>query len=165
MKDIRKLASQCMADLVSIDIPYGRVRTWVVNCRAKARWGLCKKRPDGCYEIEIAESLLHDDVDDVAVKNTIIHELLHTCPGSFKHTGKWKKYADKVNRLLPQYSIKRTTSAEEKGVAVIRKEPVYRYALKCVSCGKEIRRQKKTSVIEHPEHYRCTCGGKLMRIQ
>ena len=75
MKDIRNLASQCMADLASIDIPYGRVRIWVVNCRAKARWGLCKKRPDGYYEIEIAEALLCDDVDDVAVKNTIIHKL------------------------------------------------------------------------------------------
>ena len=165
MKDIRKLGSQCMADLASINIPYGKVRLWVVNCRAKARWGLCKKRPDGYYEIEIAEALLRDDVDDVAVKNTIIHELLHTCPGSFKHTGRWKQYADKVNRLLPQYNIKRTTSAEEKGIEVRRKEPIYRYILRCCSCGKEFKRQKKTSVNEHPEHYRCTCGGKFTRIQ
>ena len=165
MKDIRKLAGQCMTDLASVDIPYGRVKLWIVNCRAKARWGLCKKRSDGYFEIEIAEALLKDDVDDIATKNTIIHELLHTCPGCLKHTGRWKQYADKVNRLLPQYSIKRTTSAEEKGVAVRRKEPVYRYCLKCSNCGKEILRQKKTAVIEHPERYRCKCGGKLTRIQ
>lgn len=147
MKDIRKLGSQCMADLASINIPYGKVRLWGVNCRAKARWGLCKKRPDGCCEIEIAEALLQDDVSDIAVKNTIIHELLHTCPGCFKHTGRWKQYADRVNRYLPQYNIKRTTSAEEKGVAVRRKEPVYRYILKCCDCGYEIKRQKQTVVI------------------
>ena len=165
MKDIRKLAAQCQSDLASIGIPYGRVKTWVINCRAKARWGLCKRRSDGYYEIEIAEVLLQDCVSNIAAKNTIIHELLHTCPGCLKHTGRWKQYANKVNRLLPQYNIKRTTSAEEKGVAVRRKEPVYRYILKCCNCGNEIRRQKKTAITEHPEHYRCKCGGKLARVQ
>ena len=165
MKDILKLAAECQADLASIGIPYGRVKRWVINTRAKARWGLCKKLPDGGFEIEIAEALLQNDVDDIAVKNTMLHELLHTCLGCLKHTGRWKQYADKVNRLLPMYNIKRTTSAEEKGVAVKRKEPEYRYILKCYDCNKEIRRQKKSAVIEHPEHYRCTCGGKLNRIR
>lgn len=165
MKALQELAAQCRAELASIQIPYGKVRIWSVNCRAKARWGLCKKLPDGTYEIEIAKALLQDDVDDIAVKNTVIHELLHTCPDCFKHTGRWKQYADKVNRLLPQYNIKRTTSAEEKGVEVRRKEPEYRYILRCNSCGNEIKRQKKTAVIDHPEHYRCTCGGKLIRIR
>ena len=165
MKDLQELAAQCRAELASIQIPYGKVRIWSVNCRAKARWGLCKKLPDGTYEIEIAKALLQDDVDDIAVKNTVIHELLHTCPGCFKHTGRWKQYADKVNRLLPQYNIKRVTSAEEKGVEVRRKKPEYRYILRCSSCGNEIKRQKKTAVIDHPEHYRCTCGGKLIRIR
>ena len=164
MKDLQRLAAQCLSDLASIGIPYGRVKLWIVNYRAKARWGLCRKRSDGCYEIEIAEILLRDGVSDAAAKNTIAHEVLHTCPGCLKHTGRWKQYANKVNRLLPQYNIKRTTSVDEKGVPVRRKEPIYRYALKCEACGKEIRRQKKTVVIEHPEHYHCTCGGKLTRI-
>ena len=165
MKDLQKIAAECQADLASIGIPYGRVKLWIINCRAKARWGLCKKRQDGSYEIEIAEALLQDDVDDIAAKDTIIHELLHTCPGCLKHTGRWKQYADKVNRMLPQYNIKRTTSAAEKGVTVRRKEPTYRYILKCTDCAREIKRQKKSAVIEHPEHYRCTGGRRLKRIQ
>lgn len=165
MKDLQELAFRCRAELASLQIPYGKVKIWSINCRAKARWGLCKKLPDGTYEIEIAKALLQDDVDDIAVKNTIIHELIHTCPGCFKHTGKWKQYADRVNRYLPQYNIKAATSEIEKGVAIERKAPVYRYCLKCSSCGTEIKRQKKTAVIEHPEHYRCKCGGKLTRIQ
>ena len=165
MKDLQELATQCQAELASIGIPFRRVKIWSINCRAKARWGLCKKLPDGTYEIEIAKALLQDDVDDIAVKNTIIHELLHSCPGCVKHTGRWKQYATRVNRYLPQYNIKCTTSAEEKGVAVRRNEPVYRYILKCCDCGNEIRRQKKSAAIEHPEHYRCKCGGKLSRIR
>ena len=75
MKDLHKLVAECQADLASIDISYGRVKTWVINCRAKARWGLCKKRSDGYFEIEISGALLDDNVSDVAAKNTIIHEL------------------------------------------------------------------------------------------
>ena len=80
-------------------------------------------------------------------------------------TGRWKQYANRVNRYLPQYNIKCTTSAEEKGVAVRRNEPVYRYILKCCDCGNEIKRQKKSVAIEHPERYHCKCGGKLIRVQ
>lgn len=141
------------------------MKIWSINCRAKARWGLCKKLSDGTYEIEIAKALLQDEVDDIAVKNIVIHEILHSYPGCFKHTGRWKQYADRVNRYLPQYSIKRATSAEEIGIVIRCKEPVYRYCLKCSSCGEEIKRQKKSAVIEHPEHYRCKCGGKLTRIK
>lgn len=165
MKDLQELATQCQAELASIGIPFRRVKIWSINCRAKTRWGRCRRLPDGTYEIEIAKALLQDDVDDIAVKNTIVHELLHSCPGCFKHTGRWKQYANRVNRYLPHYNIKRTTSAEEKGVAVRRNEPVYRYILKCCDCGNEIRRQKKSAAIEHPEHYRCKCGGKLSRIR
>lgn len=165
MKDVQKLAAECLVDLATLGIPYGRVKRWVINSRAKARWGLCKKLPDGCFEIEIAETLLQDDVADMSVKNTVMHELLHTCPGCLRHTGKWKQYATLVNRRMPIYNITRTTSSEEKGVTVRRKEPVYRYILKCSDCGGEIRRQKKSRVVEHPEKYRCTCGGKLIRKQ
>ena len=56
------------------------------------------------------------------------------------------------------------TSYEEKGVKDNRVKPTYRYVLKCESCGREVLRQKKCAVVEHPEHYRCECGGKLIRI-
>lgn len=85
-------------------------------------------------------------------------------PVAFKHTGKWRRYAGLINKLLPHYSIKTHTSYEEKGVMDNRAAPTYRYILKCDSCGREVRRQKICAVVEHPEHYRCMCGGKLKRI-
>lgn len=165
MKDLYKLAAQCQAELSAVGIPYGRVSRWTVNTRARTRWGMCKKLPNGTFEIEIAAALLQDSVSDPAAKSTIIHELLHTVPGCTDHTGKWKVLAETVNRRLPMYQIKRTTSAQEKGLQTVRETPVYRYLLKCSGCGKEIRRQKKSAVIEYPERYRCTCGGKLIRIE
>lgn len=165
MKDLIKLAEECQRDLSSVGIRCGKVRNWTINSRAKARWGLCTKVAKGIYDIQISSVLLQDDVDDTAVKNTIAHELLHTVPGCFNHTGKWKQHAALVNRLLPQYHIKARTSFEEKGIADNRPEPLYRYMLKCQQCGAIIKRQKKSPITEHPEHYRCKCGGRIIRIQ
>ena len=117
------------------------------------------------FDIQIAAALLQDDVDDQAVKDTIVHELLHTIPGCFKHTGKWKQYANTINRLLPQYKIKRGSSYEEKGLEDLRPKPQCRYILKCLRCGSEIGRQRMSAAVEHPEHYRCKCGGRLTRIK
>lgn len=165
MKDLMKLVEECRRDLLSVHILPGDVRNWSVNKRAKARWGYCVKVARGLFDIQIAASLLQDDVDDQAVKDTIAHELLHTVPGCFKHTGKWKQYATAVNYLLPQYNIKAQSSYEDKGLEDTRPEPEYRYVLKCLQCGAEIKRQKKSAAVEHPEHYRCVCGGRLTRIK
>ena len=39
MKDLKKLANQCMAELDAIGVQYGNVISWEVNTRAKNRWG------------------------------------------------------------------------------------------------------------------------------
>ena len=165
MKNLMKLVGESQRDLASLNIRTGNVRNWSVNTRAKARWGYYVKVSKGLFDIQIAAALLQDDVDDQAVKDTIVHELLHTIPGCFKHTGKWKQYANTINRLLPQYKIKRGSSYEEKGLEDLRPKPQCRYILKCLRCGSEIGRQRMSAAVEHPEHYRCKCGGRLTRIK
>lgn len=165
MKDLTKLVQETIADLNGIGIRCGHVRSWSVNTRAKARWGLCKKVAKNTFEIEIAEALLQDSVSDQAVKDTIAHELLHTVPGCLKHTGKWKNFATAVNARLAGYNIKRAESHEDKGMEAPPTETHYRYLLKCSGCGMEVPRQKKSAVVMHPERFRCArCGGILTRL-
>ena len=164
MKDLLELVRECQLELSPLRIPWGRVRNWSVNTRAKARWGLCTKIGGGLFDIQVSASLLEYEMDEQLAKDTIVHELLHTVPGCFKHTGKWRQYADLINKLLPQYNIKSHTSYEEKGVQDNRVMPTYRYFLKCEGCGGEVLRQKKCAVVEHPENYRCKCGGQIKRI-
>ena len=109
MKDLMSLVEICKADLDSLGIKYGRVSNWTVNTRAKCRLGQCRKITAGLFDINISEALLKEDVDDQITLNTIMHELLHTVPGCFTHKGKWKLYADYVNKKLPQYTIKRVS--------------------------------------------------------
>jgi len=166
MKDLEKLANECLNDLFHIGIEPGYIAGWKINTRAKRRWGQCKCIASGIYEISIASSLLQDNLSDKAAKDTIMHELLHAVKGCNGHKGKWLELANKVNRLLPQYTIKRTTSHTEKGLECAPRERNIRYVLKCTCCQREVRREKMTKVIRFPEQYRCaTCGGKLIRTK
>lgn len=165
MKDLMKLAAECKEELDAIDIPYRTVRNWIVNSRAQCRWGLCKYVSEGVYDIQISARLLKDDVPDISAKNTIIHELLHTVKGGNGHKGKWKEYAEQVNRAYPQYNIKRTTSSEEKGVPQTKRTTrnyEVKYEIRCTRCGGSVYRRKASSVVQHPERYRCMkCNAKL----
>lgn len=88
MKDLEKLVEECKKDLDEIGIPYRTVRNWLINTRAKCRWGQCRRVSTDIFDISISHRLLQDDVLDVAAKTTIIHELLHTVDGCSGHKGK-----------------------------------------------------------------------------
>lgn len=132
-----------------------------VNTRAKSRFGMCTKTPDG-FSIELSSVLLY--APELSCRQTIAHELIHTCKGCSNHGALFKKYADAMNRLYG-YNIKRTNSPDEMGVHVERPKKTVNYILECQKCGAQIKRTKYSSVIACPSRYSCLCGGKLRRIK
>ena len=171
MKDLNKLFDECKAELDSIGIQYGNVVSIEVNYRAKKQCGLCREVrigrtwEDNRYSINISSFLLADDVPDEGTKNTIIHELLHTCKDCMNHGGNWKRLAEKVHRKLG-YNIKRTSSCEEKGLeGVIIKPQEYKYVFRCQQCGQEVKRKKKSKFTEYYTNYSCgLCVGKFKKV-
>jgi len=125
-----------------------------VNRRAKTRFGCCRTR-NGVHTIEIAAALL--EADERVVRQVLAHEVLHTCPGCANHGTLWKGYATRMNDLCG-YDICRTDSHQQLGLSDDR--PV-RWLVVCRSCGKELPRMKRSALVEHPERYRCRCGGTL----
>ena len=108
MRDLQACVLSCMRELDALKIPYSKNVRFVVNNRAVSRLGLCRKAPNG-FIIEIAAVLLDERTDErTGLRDTVIHELLHTCRGCMKHTGKWKEYAERVN-LAYGYDIKRVS--------------------------------------------------------
>lgn len=160
MKDLNKLASECIADLTAAKMRLQTVRNWKVGTSRKNLWGLCETVAPGVFDISISETLLQDDVDDQAVKNTIAHELLHTVDGCMNHGRYWHKLAGLVNQRCPGYNVKGRTSAEDKGIQI-----QYKYLLRCTGCGATAGRHKKSRFVEHFDRYICSkCGGKFERI-
>lgn len=143
---------------VNIPVPSNIYPELIINKRPKKRFGCCKLI-DGIYRIEISEFILGSD--EIAIRNVIAHEVLHTCKGCDNHGSIWRKYAAIMNKAYG-YNIKRTSTFEEMGVGEMREEtPPIKYIIKCQSCGKEYPRQRYTCVMKKINSYRCQCGGKL----
>lgn len=166
MKNLKKLFDECIKEMDAIGIEYGKISQVAVNTRAKRRWGICLKQPDGTFKIEISDRLLSDDVSDDACKNTIVHEILHTCKGCLNHGNAWKIKAAKVNSKYKQYNIKRTTSNDEKGIDEKVVEKDYPYQFKCTGCCKIVKRMKQSKFVLCYDRYRCgICGGKFEKLK
>lgn len=164
MKDLMMLAYECMEKLDAIGIEYAETISWQVNTRAKKRWGLCKRYPDGTYMISISSRLLADDVADDGAINTIIHELLHSCKNGHGHGAGWKSLAAQVNRAYG-INIKRCSSADEKGVEPLESVPkAIKYQFRCKDCGKVYSRTRASRFTKNWQNYRCGhCGGKFTK--
>lgn len=129
-----------------------------VNSRAKRRLGCCYCRTGG-YAIEVSERILDDPA---LLRETLAHELLHTCPGCRNHGPKWKAWAEKANGALGCH-IQRTVPVEGEA-GPLRHEEV-KYVLECQSCGARIERMRMSKAVKSPWRYRCRCGGKLRRVR
>ena len=161
MKDLNKLKTECIQEINQLGIKIGNISSWRINCRAKTRWGLCKLNHDGSYSIEISSQLLEDDrISTTACKETIIHELLHTCDGCMRHTGKWKYYADIMNQVYG-YNIKRITQGQEKGIENYKgHEMAIKYVFTCNNCGATIYRKRDSKFTKNYRYYGCArCGA------
>lgn len=126
-----------------------------LNRRARSRFGCCIRR-NGRYTIELSAKLAEEGNED-AVLQVLAHEVLHTCCGCSNHGPRWKSYAQRMNTVYG-YHIRRTDNYAELGIEDDR--PV-RYYVICTQCGRRIPRMKRSPLVDHPEHYRCTCGGTL----
>lgn len=163
MRDLQNIAKECMNELDLIGIKYGNIKSFEINTRAKKRWGQCKAVCGG-YSINISIRLLNDNVPVESLKNTIIHELLHTCKGCMNHGEKWKLYANKVNRMYG-YNIKRCTSSEEKGVEKVENKKEVKHKFICADCGQIICRVRESNFTKHYELYKCgRCGGEFKKV-
>lgn len=159
-RDLDGMLAQVTAQLRALKIPLSdRVDPRVeVNDRAVARFGCCKYR-EGRYTIEVAGRVARGP--EQSLWETLAHELLHTCYGCRNHGKRWKLYAQRVGEAYG-YRIARSATEEELGVEEARP---CRYLLRCTACGVQFKRFRTSPLVEHPERYRCRCGGRLERIR
>ena len=164
---LETIAENCTENLKAIGIPCGKVKSFSVNTRAKNRWGQTRyNRAGNFYEININIALC-DGSHEEGLRNTLYHELLHTCPGCMNHGNLWNRYGRMVQSKLG-YKILRCDTAENKGFSSgeyqYNLEPV-RYLFQCSECGSLIKRRRESKFTKHYDLYRCgRCGGKFVKI-
>ena len=163
MNDFNALLQTVIAEAKAIRIPISDLiqPDILVNRRAKKRFGQCILK-NGVYTIELSERLCN--APEKSCKQTIAHELIHTCKGCDNHGNLFMQYADRMNRHYG-YHIKSTNSCEEMGIPQEPAEKNVRYILLCRKCGIQIRRERYSAVVAYPSRYHCRCGGALERIK
>lgn len=162
MNDCDALLREVTAQAVALGIPVSqKVEPHVViNTRAATRFGCCIfDGKTGRFRIEVARRVAEGP--EMSCRETLAHELLHTCYGCRNHGKRWKGYAARMNDAYG-YAIARAATNEAMGVGEGRP---YRYLLRCDRCGAEFGRYRASALTRHPERYRCKCGGKIARAQ
>ena len=161
MTKLEKALQTCQKQCDKLGIPYGSVFDISPSKRAQKRWGTCFVTPFGS-RIVINRELLKKGVSEKALLDTVMHELLHTCPGCADHQETWKRYAAMVNAAYG-YDVKRCTSPEEKGIKPTLENVRYRF--RCTACGSIVERTRASAFTKNPAGYRCgKCGGTFERL-
>ena len=149
-----------LGDKLKTDINY------TINYRAKKRLGQCC----GKNSINISSWLLEIGLDH-DIKNTIIHEILHSFDDTIGHKEKWQYYARYVNNRT-DYNITRTTSInkiyERANKVRPTKEIHYKWKITCKKCGKVFYKQKMTTRVlndfKQGNRVHRHCGGDDFKI-
>ena len=155
-KYLNKIADDCKYELERLHIPISPVTEFKINTRATARFGQCS-RISGGFSIDINYKLC-DGMHEDGLKNTIYHELLHTCPDCNNHGREWKRLSKIVEDKLGQ-KISRMNSWEEKGFATT---GTNKYVFKCMSCGRVLEYKRNCKAVRM---LKCRfCGGTLTKL-
>lgn len=101
---------------------------------AQRRLGCCIRK-EGAFTIQVSARLLGQPE---LLRNTLLHELLHTCYGCQNHGKRWKACAQKVGQAWG-VDIRRTAAVEGPWEPLRREE--VKYLLRCQSCGRVIPRR------------------------
>ena len=160
MNNLEELLAQCKRECDALKIPYQKVE-WIAYTARKqySRFGMCSQdrfRP-GIFVIQVNKAM--QDMPEFQVRNTVMHELLHTCPGCFNHGPEWKHYGDMVNAKYG-YNVSRENDWEIPGT-----EEHYKYRFRCTKCGQEAKRHRASDFTINYRDYRChLCGGEFVPV-
>ncbi len=99
---INRMLAESIALMEELGVPISKsICPQVRRNGSRYYFGLCcpkgsrKKYSEYDYYIEISGFTLENS--EKSLRNTLIHELIHTVPGGLCHTGEWKRWADYVS--------------------------------------------------------------------
>ena len=169
MKNLDFFVTECKAMLDYCSIPYNLDVSVKISRRLRRAYGNCHRK-NGVYTIYINDLMLRDDVTDKALENTILHELIHTCPECMNHGRQWKHYCEIVNREL-DFNIQRLDGDKDSVITTLldekrkQTEP-YRYKVFCPECGTTWYYRRKTRCVTHAHNYLCgKCKTHLVAVE
>ena len=113
---INRMLAECIELMKELGVPISNsICPEVILVGTHSYYGRCsskdslKRYTEFDYYIEISGHTLQNT--EKSLRNTLIHELIHTVPDGMCHTGEWKKWAKYVSEKTG-YNIKRLDGDE-----------------------------------------------------
>jgi len=169
LRDLLQYVNECTNELDLIGINYTLPKRWESSKRLTWKYGYCKislfRNKPTIEKIVISERLLDERIPEHILKDTIIHELIHTCDGCYDHGSKFQSIARQINNAYGYLIETRVNDADHKIVSSIYKPKERKYKISCPTCGKTWGYKIKSKAYKYPEKFICTkCKSKLVRV-
>ena len=152
--------NECLKIVEDLGITHGNI----VSVKAKPTKRLANCVKDGTKYTLTFHPVLLNKKNKLALRTTLLHEILHTCRGSMNHGRYWQKNVRIVNKATG-YNISRLMNITDYGITeeeyITACKPKYIYV--CQNCGNKHVRFRECNLTKHIERYRCGCGGELIR--
>ena len=157
------LVKECKQELASIELDskIPKEISFNINFKAKNFLGVCRNKK----KIEITSWLLTYGTDK-QIKNTIMHEIIHTFKDTVGHQKSWKRYAQTINTKLG-YSISVRSSIREIYNEANAQDDYfkrYRYKIVCKKCGKTMYYMRLKKYYFYNQMRHTSCGGNDFEI-
>lgn len=167
MRDVREYFEKCLKMCDEAGIPYREITDVITTKRFINKWGTCNTCNHRQFTIKINAVLCDEKAfpTDEGLINTLLHEILHTCPDSFNHGETWLAHC---RTIYNNYGIKINVgdNAENKGADEVAYNATFRYVCRCKKCGATLGRNRMQDFIKNPNRYTHTgCGGEFERIK
>lgn len=103
------------------------------------------------------------------LKESLIHELVHTLPGAFNHGTYFKEYGRMFHSYYPDYTVERVSRGGSSYTPPVRKRN-YKYKITCNTCGAVSRYQRLCDTVRYCSNkysicYCSRCNGHYFTVE
>lgn len=169
-QELEKLFNECKKEILKVGIPLEENKITIqLDDLGKRTFGRCKNKKDIFISYWAFDNLSRDKI-----KNTLIHELLHTLKNTNGHCRQWKYYARVMNNEYG-YNIQIKGNIREEFMNANKTETEmlnamgYKYRITCKGCGNKSYRHKMGDRITsyyHKGYYTCRkCRSTEFKIE
>jgi len=168
LSNLEQMMYTCKQQLVSLGFSElnSKLYNLEINPRFRKKLGqCCYNRKSMFYTIKISKNFMQ--VCPEYVKNTMMHELIHSVNGCMNHGPNFQYLASLVNRKFG-YNVKTHSDVPEYS-KYLNETKHYRYKLMCNTCGKEWLYEKAgkfvRGVLKNPNYCKCPhCRGNSFSV-
>jgi predicted SprT family Zn-dependent metalloprotease len=164
LTQVKNTAKECTAQLNELGYKVPTDIQFRISPRMTRALGNCSCKVNRFTGIETGYVIkISADMTSERLPETMMHELIHATVGvRAGHGWKFQSVGQVVNRKFGYHVSTYATSADA-GVAEIRQVRAQRlgHTVTCTSCGKTQTVTARHGIFQHPERYRCHCGGSL----